>query len=491
MLKFSGAKALLIALLSTAPNFTFAYYVDTIVTLNHYPSTGHLFVGHITGEVKDTSALLMMKVITNTGIGVFPFEFPNNISASPEPINWSVDVGNCGIVTNYYQPGTSSGFSFSTSSPNLLGTSKPLPTGSGKLSLGIRVPSSTPLQIRKVLEIPYRNGRLVDVSASPSNSIFTEAGLLGAKFINKSEALLGDPVNIMDGSFYEEDTDLVIPGAHPIVWSKRYSSNNFVGGSLGRSWKTNHPFFLELNSTSIKAADQEGNILEFTQTPTDPNLWEVTESANPLLRTLPNTSQVHLKETITRTLEGTTVVYTHQNPTYNTYDVITSVVSSSGQTVTYGYTGPTSAYYLLASSTSPTMAVTFNYNPDGLLVGVYKPNYHTLLNTYTSGKVTTQQATLASSVPTTNATFVYTTGKTTAANVHGHKSEHEYAAGKLTKVMDRNGQTQTYEWFSPTDTSLGAFSSALKSSTSSKGAITAYSYTSSGQIESITTTQSN
>jgi len=428
-------------------------------------------------------------------------------------------------------------------------------TSTAKLKVGIMyvtypVPPNMGLPL---IEVLVRNGKVISLEDPLTPSFLTEKGKLGAKKLNKSEFKIGDPVDLTTGAFYEEDTDLVLPGAYPIVWTRRYSSDDTINAGLGLGWRSNHLSFLEVQGAELKLSDQNGNILGFTASPTTPDLWILSLSNNPDLQHTPTSQIIH--STLTKTIEAGTTVYTYinsasgetsryevtsfplaltsteslsrerpylvkksdssgnyitytyeTNPTnngygeiktitsnsgesiqlnYNTDNNITQVVSSDSRTVNYTYT--TNNFSQITESTLPSgLLIKYTYS-SGVLFNIQKPGNRTLTNFTTAGKVTEQKTSLTTSSPlTTNATFVYTPGKTTAANVHGHKSEHEYANGKLNKVVDRNGQTTLYEWYSSTDPLLGSYENALYKVTNPRGTTTTYQYSETGQPTTVT-----
>jgi len=544
--------------LATTLSFITKSTAQTINKTFSFTNSAGTMSGTIVGNVTANEIRAKVSILT------YPYPYPYELTSAPgiwattgsiSP-NWS-GAGMAGIIQNDYTGATIKYSNVACGPSNIspyTGPVYPLPSGSGYVKFGIRISSPSAAQGLYIFSIPYRNGKFLNFdSTNPTHSNYTEAGLTGPKTTHKLESLIGDPVNITTGAFYDSETDIVIPAAFPIIWTKMYSSDYKINNSLGMGWRSNHVSYLEKTLTELKLADND-DTLGFTPDPLISDLWVLTQANNPTIRTLPATVQP-LKETIVKTLESGIEVYTHYKPstgvtsryevtsfpitvvpsynlvrerpylvkktdsignsltyTYETlstnlgYGQVTKITANSGEWLQINYNADDNIASLLASdgrtvqytyhadyirnTTLPT-GVTISYIQDnaGQIVQISKPGSRRLDNVYTVGKVTQQSATLTTSTPVINAKFVYTAGKTTAENILGHKSEHEFVNGQLSKVVDRNGQTQLYDWYSTTDPLTGAFSNALKTSTDPRGAVTTHTYTENGSIATTTLTQ--
>jgi RHS repeat-associated protein len=99
------------------------------------------------------------------------------------------------------------------------------------------------------------------------------------------EAYVADPVNVMTGEFYVDQTDLTLPGPMPLSLRRNYSSLNLADNSFGFAWKINYVPYLgsSTNEDILYASDPEGTTVAYQRTSTNAIVWLPTTARNPLL----------------------------------------------------------------------------------------------------------------------------------------------------------------------------------------------------------------
>jgi RHS repeat-associated protein len=134
--------------------------------------------------------------------------------------------------------------------------------------------------------------------------------------VSQTYAQASDPVQVISGEFYVDDTDLQLPGPLPLALRRNYSSQNLADNQLGTGWKLNIMPYLSVasGSTNIYAAEMDGSVLDYVQTSTNENVWVPTLTANPSLNN--NTTAGvgglanRLNNRIVETVNGSTNQYT-------------------------------------------------------------------------------------------------------------------------------------------------------------------------------------
>jgi RHS repeat-associated protein len=83
------------------------------------------------------------------------------------------------------------------------------------------------------------------------------------------ETTVSDPVNNITGEFYDDETDLALPGPIPLSLRRNYSSQNLADNQFGYGWKLSVIPYLcfSKNSTNIYAADMDGSVLAYVRQP--------------------------------------------------------------------------------------------------------------------------------------------------------------------------------------------------------------------------------
>jgi len=131
-------------------------------------------------------------------------------------------------------------------------------------------------------------------TASINSSVFgtsQSSGWMGVTsfFGNMFSEYIGkgvmDPVDVIRGSFYVNDTDLTIPGPMPIKLSRNYDSQNLANNEFGFGWKMGYFAFLSTmtNSSVMYAAEMDGSVIAYSLKSGTTNTWVPMASNNPSL----------------------------------------------------------------------------------------------------------------------------------------------------------------------------------------------------------------
>jgi len=134
--------------------------------------------------------------------------------------------------------------------------------------------------------------------------------------VNQSFSSGGDPVQLLTGEYYIDETDLQLPGPLPLALRRNYSSQNLADNGFGTGWKFSLMPYLTVTTglTNIYAADMDGAVLAYVRTNSSTNVWMPTLSANPQLDN--NTTAGvgglvnRLRDRIVQTVNGSTTNYT-------------------------------------------------------------------------------------------------------------------------------------------------------------------------------------
>lgn len=106
--------------------------------------------------------------------------------------------------------------------------------------------------ISKVIDNTELNVPFMDLSAAPSS-------------------IVGGAVNVITGSYFDSECDLVIPGANPFVLQRSYNSSSHKKGTLCHGWDLNYPSKAEICSGSLfnVTVNDRGSSLTFKYCPGD------------------------------------------------------------------------------------------------------------------------------------------------------------------------------------------------------------------------------
>jgi RHS repeat-associated protein len=98
--------------------------------------------------------------------------------------------------------------------------------------------------VSKIIDDAELNTPLLDMSAAPNS-------------------IVGGAVNVITGNYFECDSDLVIPSAHPLVLQRSFHSGNNAKGNLCHGWDLNLPSKITMFDITSAYVNDRGAILSF------------------------------------------------------------------------------------------------------------------------------------------------------------------------------------------------------------------------------------
>ena len=245
-----------------------------------------------------------------------------------------------------------------------------------------------------------------------------------------------DPVDIVRGSFYVNDADLVIPGPMPITFSRNYDSQNLANNELGFGWKMGYFAYLATNALTntsiIYAAEMDGSVIAYSPVSGSTNSWVPAASNNPTLCNQKGDSVGSIfnpfNNKIVMTGAGTNAVYTltgsdgsvrtfnvasypvgtntGTNAITRTRPYLTSWQDSKGNTLTFSFGNNTNSTdygflnritacngnflqlnydtygHIVSANAADGRLLTYSYDSYGDLVSVTRPDNSTLSYSY-------------------------------------------------------------------------------------------------------------
>ena len=259
---------------------------------NTYAGLGAFIITHNNSGGGGEAALISMQSLTNPPL--------NGGFASQLPVQDNVTY-----VQSFSTLSQNSGgsYAFNIQAPSL--TAPPLifqptilntPTAISEIST---TGSSTSLTFQptldQIIQAQNYSGNFSLTASSPQLpsiiSSETSSGFLGAlstvyqNTVNK----IYDPVDIVRGGFYVNDTDLVIPGPMPIKFCRNYDSMYLANGEFGNGWKMGYFAYLGTNGINtnsaniIYAAEMDGSVVAYSPVTGSTNTWIPMASNNPTL----------------------------------------------------------------------------------------------------------------------------------------------------------------------------------------------------------------
>jgi len=279
-----------------------------------------------------------------------------------------------------------------------------------------------------------------------------------------------DPVNTSNGEFFENTTDVSIPGRGPgLVLDWTYSSQRSpFDGPFGFGWSFNYNMTLAVNSSGTVDVHQEnGSMVTFTP---DTNgvyhaparvlaalahnadgTWTYTRKAKDIF-TFTSTGQMSQladlngnTTSLTRNGSGQLTTATDGAGrtltfTYNTGGRIATATDPAGRVFSYQYDGNGQ----LISVTVPGGAATgYAYDASNLLTTMTDPRGNTTTNVYDAAKRVTKQTDRAGGITT----FSYASdGTTTTVSPGGRTTAETYTNGQLVKAVNGAGTAQPATW---------------------------------------------
>ena len=102
--------------------------------------------------------------------------------------------------------------------------------------------------------------------------------------------LVGDPVNVVNGDFYVDTTDLELPGQFPLAIRRNYTSSNVADNGLGFGWRLGFATYLQFKAYNgdpqgiIMAAEMDGSVIAYSRPSSSSTQWTVDIALNPMLK---------------------------------------------------------------------------------------------------------------------------------------------------------------------------------------------------------------
>lgn len=259
---------------------------------------------------------------------------------------------------------------------------------------------------------------------------------------------VNDPVNSMTGSFYINDTDLVIPGPFPIQLSRNYDSLNQASNEFGTGWKMGFFSYLQVSvdSSVIYAAEMDGSVVAYRLQTGSSTRWVPTAKDNPsmanqqgdVLGSVANP----FNNRIDKTVNGSTTTYTLTGANGSVRTFVVATYTSLGGTgvtrqrpylqkwmdaqgnyltFTYGSDNTQTDYgFLTRISSSNGNFLQLNYDIYGHIISANAADGRRLTYNYdTYGDLTSVTRPDASVI-----NFTYSHKPNTGTGVAGYYSEH-------------------------------------------------------------------
>jgi RHS repeat-associated protein len=341
--------------------------------------------------------------------------------------------------------------------------------------------------------------------------------------------LAADPVDIVLGTFYIDEIDLVLPGAFPLEIRRNYNSQNPTHSFLGYGWKWSlNPQLVE-KEDKLLASEADGTVILYRFNP-EKNRWIVHPEDNPDLRNfnikgiggtanpfhgyiekhddyifygtdgskrifhdfylsswtdhLGNTLSFSYKENKLVKIESTNGSYI--GFIYNHNDMVSEVYTKDGRRIQYNYD-----HGDLTEVTLPNGAVTkYEYDLRHQIIRETKPHGRILENIYKEDKVVKQLSPWGpQQTMVVSATFQYEEEKTIVTDAEGFSSIYCIHDKQIYKIIDPLGYQTLHSWFIDTNSwfdaeteqilpwdQSGAWPRSLKSTKDKRGLLTEYLY---------------
>jgi RHS repeat-associated protein len=310
------------------------------------------------------------------------------------------------------------------------------------------------------------------VSTSGPTAPYETAGGSNPSELNQCFQCKGDPVNTSNGEFFENVTDIAVPGRGPgLALSRAYSSQLApFDGPLGFGWTFNYNMTLVVNSSGTVDVHQEnGSMVTFTP---DANgayhaparvlaalvhnadgTWTYTRRTKDVFTFASGGQLAQLSD-----LNGNTTTLPR-----NGSGQITTATDGSGRTLTFAYNaagriatitdpvGQVSSYQYdtagrLTSQTAPGGAVTaYGYDASNLMTSVTDPRGSVTVNNYDQAQRVIKQTTAAGDLLLSYGVDG-SDGQTTITSPGGRITKETYRSGQLIKKILGAGSTQQATW---------------------------------------------
>jgi len=352
---------------------------------------------------------------------------------------------------------------------------------------------------------------------------------------------VADPVDVIKGAFYSDETDITLPGIFPLEIRRNYNSQNPQPSNLGVGWKLSlNPYLIE-EGNKLYVAEQDGTVIVYCYQ-AENNRWIVLPQDNPDLRNANNQGQgglanpFHLyiekkdgfilhgvdgskriyhnnKLTTWSDGQGNTLTFSYEgerliritNGTggflsfgYNYGGKIAEAYSHDGRRVTYSYDGIGN----LTTVTLPNGAtVMYEYDRFHRVIRETKPHGVILENVYDEkGRVIEQHSPVGiQQQMIISASFAYEEGCTKVTDGRGNTTIYRIFDKQIYQIIDPLGFVTLQSWFIDAHTYLdaesgtiqswnapGGWKRSLKSIIDKRGLRTEFIYDARGNIECIT-----
>lgn len=347
---------------------------------------------------------------------------------------------------------------------------------------------------------------------------------------------VADPVDVVTGAFYVDETDLMLQGSFPLEIRRNYNSQNPIVSNIGLGWKLSlNPNLVEKNG-NLLAAEPDGTVITYRYNEKT-NCFEVFPEDNPDLYYFPDQSEYnfnpfhsYIKNNVLYSPDGSkrffengllqkwvntkgdsfTFIYKNGNLSriessngdflgfhYNHDNLISEIYATDGKRITYEY----SALNDLVRVTLPNTAVIiYDYDRFHRIIRITKPKGDVIENIYDEqGRIIQQRSPMGIKqqiIPT--AYFEYSPDQTIVIDGCNGKTIYKIFQKQIYKIVDPLGNVTLQSWFidekSYFDPLLekvvewnqpGAFKKSLKSSIDKRSLTTSYLYDLQGNVAEI------
>ncbi|WP_450182925.1 DUF6531 domain-containing protein [Streptomyces caniferus] len=106
-----------------------------------------------------------------------------------------------------------------------------------------------------------------------------------------------DPVDLATGKMFLSQTDIALPGALPLVFTRKFESSNRIGRHIGPSWSSTVDQRLEIDAEEVIFVTESGMLLRYAIPDTGQRVLPKHGPRWPLMRTLQGDWAIHVPET--------------------------------------------------------------------------------------------------------------------------------------------------------------------------------------------------
>ncbi|WP_027399773.1 RHS repeat-associated core domain-containing protein [Anaerovorax odorimutans] len=207
-----------------------------------------------------------------------------------------------------------------------------------------------------------------------------------------NQECVNEPVNIITGNYYSNETDLKIQGYGPsLEVSRYYNSLDERVSKIGKSWRLNYDTVLEnMSSEDIKITYPDGHSVVFEPV-SGTNKYTASEAEfDELYKNTNNTYDLKRNDKLTyKYNNGKLISITDLNNNsvtlqYNSSGYLYKVISASGKSLTF--TNENGKIKNIVDSNN--RKISYNYNGSGYLTSVIKPNGGVVRYDYNSKGIT-------------------------------------------------------------------------------------------------------